>query len=140
MAKQLLFDFGTTGNATDDHATCPEVEIMLYWNGNCGNLPKVHKLGKMRRVHLHTRWADPFFREHWKTAIRLLADSPFCNGVNDRGWRAGFDFLIRSEDTFVKIVEGNYNRAGPVSGQPHAKPGKWSGVPILKQDGGYRST
>ena len=53
---------------------------------------------------------DPVF---WRDIVTKIAASPFCQGRNDRGWKADFDFLIRP-DTYAKVLEGKYaNRVGP---------------------------
>lgn len=37
-----------------------------------------------------------------------IQKSSFCQGKNDRGWVASFDWFIRP-DTVVKIMEGKYD-------------------------------
>lgn len=34
--------------------------------------------------------------------------SDFLNGVNQRSWKANFDWLI-NESNFLKVLEGNYD-------------------------------
>ena len=44
--------------------------------------------------------------------MRRIVLSDFCNGKNDRGWKANFDFLLRP-NTHIKAMEGAYdNREG----------------------------
>lgn len=46
--------------------------------------------------------------DDWREAFRRIADSDFCNGNNDRGWIADFDFVLR-KDTLPKALEGKYD-------------------------------
>lgn len=65
-------------------------------------------LTKKRRGWLKARWADPWWREHWREAIARARASPFLAGDNDRGWRADLDFFLRP-DSAAKILEGKYD-------------------------------
>lgn len=40
-------------------------------------------------------------------AINNVSDSDFLKGVNDRGWKATFDWLVLPNN-FIKVLEGNY--------------------------------
>ena len=50
--------------------------------------------------------------EFWKDLILSMADTPFLLGGNDRGWRADFDFILKSYD---KISEGKYKSETRIS-------------------------
>jgi hypothetical protein len=47
-------------------------------------------------------------RDFWLGVIQRLGESAFCCGNNDRGWIAGFDFLLRPE-TPTSTLEGKYD-------------------------------
>jgi len=34
--------------------------------------------------------------------------SAFLNGNNQRGWTVDFDWIVKSEDNFTKVLEGKY--------------------------------
>ena len=87
----------------------PLVEI---WNENRGTLPKVVGLSSSRRKQSHARWEENPDRSYWVSIIEKLKSSSFCNGKNDRGWRADFDFLVRP-DTQHKVLEGKYDDRTP---------------------------
>jgi hypothetical protein len=79
------------------------------WNEHCGDLPKIKTMGKgIRRESAKARWQEKPAREYWEGIVKNLASSPFCNGSNDREWKASFDFLIRP-DTHIKASEGKYS-------------------------------
>jgi len=66
-------------------------------------------LGAGRRAKLRTRWKDADFRRSYKQVLTKIAASPFLCGQNDRGWRASFDWLIRNDDNWRKVLEGKYD-------------------------------
>jgi hypothetical protein len=54
----------------------------------------------------------------WMAVIGRIAASDFCQGKNDRGWVATFDFLIQPS-TATKALEGAYdNRTVHSTGKP----------------------
>lgn len=67
------------------------------------------KLTDDRRRKLKT-----FIRRHTiddiTEAIWSVPRSPFLCGENDRGWKAGIDFLLQPS-SFTKLIEGTYDSA-----------------------------
>lgn len=88
-------------------------EIVEIWNSECGGvLPKVSKLTDQRRQKIKSRIASSPERrsaDWWRIYFRKIRDSPFLCGDNDRGWRADFDWAIRSETIIARVFEGRYN-------------------------------
>jgi hypothetical protein len=79
-------------------------------------LPRVQKITDARRKALRKRLVDVGGLDGWAAALTKLEASAFCRGVNDRGWVADFDFLMR-ESSFVKLMEGKYDdRTNPDGG------------------------
>lgn len=89
------------------------------WNELCGNLPKVQS-DKVRRKKIASMLKNFPERDQWALAIKNLAESPFCNGDNERGWRADFDFLLQAK-SFGRALENFYSK-------PTAKHGKSSNL------------
>lgn len=49
--------------------------------------------------------------EFWKVVERELPMiDDWCLGQSERGWTMTFDFIVRSEDNFTKLQEGNYRK------------------------------
>jgi len=95
------------GEVTALSAPHPLIEL---WNFNCQNLPQVKKVSKARLKKMQALWKE-HEPEELLQAIAKIAASDFCNGKNDRGWVATFDFLLQP-DTPAKALEGKYdNRA-----------------------------
>lgn len=71
------------------------------------NLPVPHKVTADRRRKIEAR-----LKEHgesvWAEACRKMADSAFCRGENERGWRADLDFLCQPK-SFNGLLEGKYD-------------------------------
>ena len=84
----------------------PYSEILDGWNA----MAKVRCLivSDKRRQMISQRWQEKFFQDHWRKAIAKISASQFCNGENDRGWKATFDWFI-SRDSVVKVMEGKYD-------------------------------
>lgn len=79
------------------------------WNELRGTLPKCRSTNPDRLRFIGLRLKDSPDRDTWVDAITRVRDSAFCNGKNDRGWVATFDFLIESPGTITKILEGKYD-------------------------------
>lgn len=98
-------------------AALQELPILArLWNEHCGSLQKVRAASAKRRKAATARWRENPSEVHWIQVIERLAASKFCQGKNDRGWRATFDFLIQPE-TQHKALEGTYDDRAP-AGRP----------------------
>lgn len=89
-------------------AVKPKFCLMDLWNKNCGDLPKCKGLSKARRAKMSQRLTEIRGTDDWLRVIEKLKNSDFCNGANDRGWRADFDFLLKP-DTPLRALEGKYD-------------------------------
>jgi hypothetical protein len=82
-------------------------DLKNLWNSNCRDLPKILRTTPKRQRLWVTRWGATPDPEHWASVVKELAASAFCNGQNDRGWKADVDFFLQP-DTDVKVLEGKY--------------------------------
>lgn len=89
-------------------------QLLEIWNQNRGNLPECRGFNKGRRRMAQLSWREHPDRDGWVTVAQKLSASAFCNGGNDRQWRAGFDYFIRP-GIFLKVMEGFYDK-GPQQG------------------------
>lgn len=71
-------------------------------------LPSPRVLSKSRSMLLRT-----IIQRHgldaWRCALAKLDASAFCRGQNERGWKAGIDFLLKPEK-FQNLIDGKYDR------------------------------
>lgn len=87
---------------------CQKIEVA--WHKT--KLPKIANWSSLRKDKLSERLRNPYFQENVLTAIEKMGASSFCNGKNDRQWKATIDFLIANDNNFVKALEGKYDNRG----------------------------
>jgi len=81
-------------------------KVMDLYIKTCPKLPKPGKLTDTRKTSIKKLLAMYTF-EQIEAAFKIINDSEFCTGDNDRGWKADFDFCINSNKvTFA--LEGKY--------------------------------
>jgi hypothetical protein len=78
------------------------------WNQNRGQLAEAKALGKGRLAKCRLRARD-VGESRFLEAVRKAAATPFCLGLNDRGWKADFDWLIANDTNATKVLEGRYD-------------------------------
>lgn len=72
-------------------------------------LPVCQVLTAKRKASLKARLKEAGGLDGWRHAIRMMSESPFLAGENDRGWKASFDFLLQPA-SFTKLMEGAYSQ------------------------------
>jgi hypothetical protein len=95
----------STAPASQAPTSHPFFEI---WNENRGQLSEAKALGKGRLAKCRLRARD-LGEERFLEAVCKAAATPFCLGVNDRGWKADFDWLIANDTNAAKVLEGKYD-------------------------------
>lgn len=98
------------GSSASEDAPLGPNEVLDGWNELAGSLglARVRKLTDVRRRKVIAQ-AKRFPIEDWQAVFGKIAASPFLRGDNQQGWRCDFDFIL-SENNFVKILEGKYDR------------------------------
>ena len=90
----------------------PTSKILNLWNKLVETVPgstlAAASMTKKRKEKLRVRWSEPVFRERFEEIFRAVHESSFCNGRNDRGWRASFEWVVHSEENYTKVLEGKY--------------------------------
>lgn len=84
-------------------------EFETAWNSLPEPFPKIRAMTGSRKSSLRERMKEPFWREHWRTALDRMSKSSFCRGQNDRKWIGDVDFFLRP-DSVAKIMEGKYDQ------------------------------
>jgi SOS-response transcriptional repressor LexA len=82
-------------------------EFVNLYEKTCTKLPKVAKLTTKRKTAINKLMKEMSLKEI-EYAFKIINNSNFCNGINDRGWKADFDFCIRS-DKLTNALEGKYS-------------------------------
>jgi len=91
----------------------PPFEKLVFdsWNNLCKEypmLPKCRSITPGRRTHLKKRFTNKDFVKNITAAIQGIPKSDFLIGKNDRDWKIDFDFLIKNDENYTKILEGKY--------------------------------
>lgn len=86
-------------------------DLLAVWNEHRGELPEASKLTADRERHATSRLREQPDLSIWAAVVKRMAESAFCRGENDRGWRADVDFLLRP-GTSAKVLEGKYDDRG----------------------------
>lgn len=85
--------------------------LKALWNANCGSLPRCQAMSASRSRLWKLRYLEKPELSYWEGIVHRLANSEFCSGQNDRGWKASIDFLLKP-DTHIRAMEGKYSGAG----------------------------
>ena len=98
------------GSCASGDAPLSANEVLEGWNQLAGahGLAQVRKLTEARRRKVQSQ-ARRFAVPDWQSVFAKISQSPFLEGENRQGWRCDFDFIL-SENNFVKILEGKYDR------------------------------
>lgn len=96
-------------SASDSPPDAVVQEILDSWNRIPGVL-KAERVTAKRKASVNARMREAYFRSNWTQGMQRVASSEFCQGVNDRGWKADLEWFLRP-DTLLKILEGKYDRA-----------------------------
>lgn len=97
----------------EETTTCPLIKIVALFNlcvkEKNSVVGKVVKINPKTERHTLTkaRWREYPEIEVWRKVFKNVAMSDFCNGKNDRSWKADYDWIIKSAN-FIKCLENKY--------------------------------
>lgn len=83
------------------------IRIKDIYNQFCTNLPQVQKITDKREKAID-KFLKEFTEEQFKEICILANSTNFLIGKNAKGWKADFDFLMRT-DKATSILEGKYS-------------------------------
>ena len=116
---QRLFDEHSTSprraivpNRKEDNRKEKEekrIEIKDIYNQYCPNLPQVQKLTEKREKAID-KFLKEFTKEQFIEICKIANSTDFLIGKNDNGWKADFDFLMRT-DKATNVLEGKYTNS-----------------------------
>lgn len=72
-------------------------------------MPQVQKLTDKREKAID-KFLQEFTEEQFEQICVMANNSDFLTGKNDNGWKADFDFIMRT-DKATSILEGKYNNS-----------------------------
>ncbi|NQV24327.1 MAG: hypothetical protein HQ518_08150 [Rhodopirellula sp.] len=86
----------------------PEVMSQFVDAWNATGLVQCRSLTEKRRAALRVRLTDDDWKTSWREALDRAAQSSFCRGGNDRGWRGDVDWFLKP-DTVTQLCEGKFD-------------------------------
>ena len=86
--------------------------VVEIYNTYCTNLPQVQKLTDKRNKSID-KFLEEFTEEQFKEICILANATDFLVGKNEKGWKADFDFLMKT-DKATNILEGKYKTTGQI--------------------------
>lgn len=116
-------------NSTEQNSTPPNDEssapsspvpyekIRELFNTTCPSFSKVMGINGKRKVAVSARWGEHPDLDFFESYFKRVEASDFLKGVNDRNWKANFDWLMNAAN-MDKVREGKYdgNRGGKNDG------------------------
>jgi len=90
----------------NDKINCQQ--IVDLFNKICTDLPKVKILSSTRINTIKKRMEDLKTIEDWRKFFERVHASDFLNNRTGEGWRADFDWCLKSSN-FIRIIEGKYD-------------------------------
>lgn len=104
---------GSKGGAPSKRGAPDEAQkVADAWNAMAkkNGLPVIRMIGDTRRRKINNRLKQEFFKENLEEILGIVSGSAFLKGQmnNGQGWKATFDWFIRSDEIPVKIFEGTY--------------------------------
>jgi len=93
-------------------------EYETLWNNFASenNLSLLKRLTSKRKNHLKARIkADNNFKDNFIKCLDLIIQSDFLIGNNDRGWKVDFEWIIKNDDNYNKVLEGKYTNKQPLT-------------------------
>jgi hypothetical protein len=87
------------------------------WNQERGGLPECKRLTPERRKKALVRWQAhenelDSFQDAFRASVRKAGQSVFLCGGGRTGWRATFDWFIKNNTNYIKVLEGRYDGTG----------------------------
>jgi hypothetical protein len=91
----------------------PIDQFVLDWNElTTDPIKRVLSLTKKRRQRIRA-CLTAHDRTFWRDVFARINRSNRCRGQNRDGWILGLDWLTKSEDNVLQVVEGNYDNPKP---------------------------
>ncbi len=93
----------------------PQFDFVGTWNAmaELAGLPHCQAMSRQRKAALRSRLSE-VGEDGLRRGIAAVGASPFCRGENDRGWKAGPDFVLQ-ETSLTKLLEGQYSNLKPAT-------------------------
>lgn len=89
-------------------------DVIDAWNETCAPAGFARaRMTDKRRKHIQARLKEREFCECWRELFEKAAASDFLRGRT--GWKADFGWIVKNDDNYVKVMEGNYDNRRPTA-------------------------
>ena len=92
-----------------------EKAVFEGWNSFCDSYPILAKLNEVtdeRRLKLKKRYEKKSFQE-FNEILKAITEQPFLLGDSEKGWKVSFDWLIKNNTNYIKVLERRYKDTQP---------------------------
>ena len=100
----------TNVSTKSSHDDVPYQEIVSLYHSMCPSYKRLSKLTDKRKAHIRARWREHESLDKFKAVFENMENSSFLKGDNNREWQADFDWVMKNESNFLKVLEGKYNK------------------------------
>ena len=83
-------------------------EFVNLYNSTVVRLSKVEVISETRKNKIKARLKNISLSE-WKKVFEKMEASDFCCGINNKNWKASFDWILTNDNNYVKVLEGRYD-------------------------------
>ncbi|SMP38332.1 hypothetical protein [Anoxynatronum buryatiense] len=106
--------------AASANTSVPYQQIVDLYHAACPSFASIIKITQKRRQAMAARWNEyGQTTAHFQHLFQMAEASDFLKGMNNRQWKATFDWLISNEG-MAKTLEGNYLNRGGQENDPKA--------------------
>lgn len=115
----------TPPNEDTEPDRVPYADIVHAYNESIRNTPlkPIMSMTDNRRDSLKARWQEPLFCDNYRRLFGKVRDSRFLNGQRPTeahpNFKADFDWLIKNNENYVKVLEGKYDDQDHQPPAPH---------------------
>ena len=92
-----------------------DTDFVEKWNKSL--YPKIKMLTEQRKIKLRARLNEKDFVDNFNKILKLVKETPFLQGDNDNGWQADFDWIIKNDTNYIKVLEGKYKKGNKNTSQ-----------------------
>jgi len=98
----------STLNNNKSSPAVPYEKIKELFNTTCEGISKITGINGKRKKLVAARWKEHPSLDFFKDYFEKVEATDFLKGVNDRGWKANFDWLMNVAN-MDKVREGRYD-------------------------------
>lgn len=115
-------------------------EFVKLFTKNCPSLPKVKELNKSRKDKIKARWKEHPDLYFWSTIFEEIEASDFLTGRSGKWQNCNFDWIIKNNTNYAKVLEGTYTNkkaVNPESKEEKKQPAYHKHVDMANKDDFY---